>query len=92
VRHIPATLEGWDIAKDNLKGTEVYGEEIKTSEAWALKFSGKFDSYKVESLDGKYSETYKKADFKLAEEKLLTNPEMIKTNGGAAVYLLMNKE
>lgn len=52
VRHIPSSLQGWDLAADNLAGTETYGTENVDSSAWAIDFSSlNYIKFKVESGD-----------------------------------------
>ena len=59
VRHIPAKLEGWQPEKDELFGTEKYGNSEDNSKAWAIPFDDfNVKRLRVESLDMSYSKEY----------------------------------
>ena len=90
VRHIPASLPGWDPAKDRLQGTEVYGDPSDNSTAWAINFADISSFvYKVESVDKTYSKEYKKSELvgKMHQEEFLRDKARIMKRGGANVYI-----
>ena len=64
MRNIPATFPGWDeMDKDQLNGTESYGDQKDHLESWAIKFdSDNITHYKVESKDKSYSKEYTKEE------------------------------
>ena len=39
VRHVPASLVGYDLPKDKLEGTEEFGDPDDDTKCWAIKFN-----------------------------------------------------
>lgn len=90
VRFIPATLQGWDTAKDKLKGNEEYGDLLCSTKAWARKFDEiNFSTLTVTSGDKTYTKEYTREEIngKIATDPLLKDKSKMKKSGGANVFI-----
>ena len=92
VRHIPASLSGWELATHQLAGTEAFGTEDVDSAAWAIAFTSLnyiYIKFKVESGDGSYQVEYFKNDLlgDIDADIFLSDTAEISSKGGANVYI-----
>jgi len=90
VRFIPASLQGWEPAKDKLKGNEEYGDLFCSTKAWARKFDEfNYSKLTVTSGDKTYNKVYTSEEIKgkIATDDLIKDKAKLKKLGGANIYI-----
>jgi len=103
VRHIPAEPNGWPnivaeypgtATEDEMEGSEVFGDSEDDSNAWGTMYDKReWTRISVEGVDGGYkAEYYNNEEFtgNMQMEPLLNDMDLIKTHGGADVYVYMS--